>query len=659
MFYNKNVTYKQLADAIRILSMDAVEKAKSGHPGMPLGMADVATILFSKYLKYNSQQPKWFNRDRFILSAGHGSMLLYSLLHLNGYADFPLETIKNFRKLKSKAAGHPENFLSEAIETTTGPLGQGVANAVGMAIAQKKYQTLLNNNICDYKIYCLAGDGCLMEGVAYEALSLAGHLKLNNLIILFDSNNITIDGKTDLTISEDQLAKFTALGFTCLEADAHNFEDIDNIFNKAQSVDKPVIIKFNSKIGFGSVNKVDVSAAHGAPLGADEIKLTKQNLAVDEEDFSISPEILAAWQEIANSKRDNYNNWQKQAAELTNSQQKYLDNSWADINLSKLLDNYEPDNKALASRVANGKIIEYLLTQSEAFIVGSADLAGSNNLNNQNVKLISATDFSGNFINYGIREHAMAAIMNGIALSGFKPLGGSFLIFSDYMRPAMRLSALMQQQVFYIMTHDSIGLGEDGPTHQPIEHLTSFRAMPNINVFRPAAEIEVLYSWQAALKHLKSPAIFALSRQKIKDFSQYANLVNYENLKNNCHKGGYVLAESAKKPEITIFSSGSEVELALEAKQQLADYDIQVVSVPCLDLLMQQDEIYLNKLVNDNSLKIVIEAANCDSWYKLLGNCKVIAMDSFGASAPATDLYQHFDITVEHIINIIKENIKK
>lgn len=619
---NKPLVQK-LSNSIRIIAADAVEKASSGHPGMPLGFADVMTILAFNFLHFDPKNPKWAGRDRLILSAGHGSMLLYAFYYLAGYKDFTLDDIKNFRQLNSKTAGHPEYNIYEAIETTTGPLGQGFANSVGMAIAAKKLQN-------DHKIYAIVGDGCLMEGISYEAASLAGHLCLDNLIVLFDDNQISIDGSTSLSVSENHLKKFDALGWNTIEIDGHDFEEINQALAQAQKSTKPCFIKCRTTIGYGTNEKAGSESSHGAPLGAKEIAFLKHNLNWNAEPFFIPEELLKLWRTIP-GKRSKHDKANQAASSIT------------PITLIKT-------DLPEATRVSSGKVLADLLKHNPQIIAGSADLSLSNNIKSSNCQIISKDDFTGNFIHYGVREHAMAAIMNGLALEGFIPVGGTFLVFSDYMRPSIRLSAIMKLKVIYIMTHDSIGVGEDGPTHQPIEHLSSLRAIPNLNVFRPADLIETAECWEIALK-TNSPSLIALSRQNLPQIRENDKI-------NKSELGAYVIKD-AVDPKATIFASGSELHLALEVSDILADYNIKVVSIPSVNLFFKQTEEYIESLAGGNDLKIAIEAGCSNGWHKIIGrNGLFFGLDEFGHSAPATDLFKLFNLNPEEIAKKIRENLK-
>jgi len=644
-----------LSNAIRILSVDAVEKANSGHPGMPMGMADVVTVLYKNFLKFDSNSPDWINRDRFILSAGHGSMLLYSLLYLTGYKDISLEDIKMFRQLGSKTAGHPEYGELKGIETTTGPLGQGIANAVGMAISEKIMAKRFGKELFDHKTYVLAGDGCLMEGISQESISLAGHLGLGKLVILFDDNGISIDGPTSLTTSDNQLDRFKASNWHAIKCNGHSFGDIEAAFKESEEDERPSIIAFKTRIGFGSPNKEGKSSSHGAPMGKDEIGLIRENLNWSLGEFGIPAHILDVWRKIGVRGRLQRNNWEKIYADsqhretieslMNGSSLESLDKQLSDFKMSL----YE-NPLALATRKSSENILNELNSRISNLIGGSADLTGSNNTLAKGQKIIVEDDFSGSYIYYGIREHAMAAIMNGIALYGILiPYGGTFLVFTDYCRPAIRLSALMKLRVIYIMTHDSIGLGEDGPTHQPVEHLSSLRAIPNLEVWRPADNIETLEVWQAALQSKNTPSILALSRQNLKP-------VRTKNIDINLSaKGAYVLNEESSAM-ISLIASGSELELIIDASKELDNEGIttRIISVPCLDRFYIQDKNYKDEVVG-NLPKVIVEAGIRQSWDHLMSSEDIfIGMSNFGSSAPAKDLYKKFKITKEEIIKSVK-----
>ena len=651
-----------MANAIRALSMDAVEAANSGHPGMPMGMADVATVLFSNHLKFSAHNPDWSDRDRFILSAGHGSMLLYSLLHLTGYKDISLEEIKNFRQLGSKTAGHPEFGHAKGIETTTGPLGQGFANAVGFAMAERHLNAEFGDTLVDHMSYVIAGDGCLMEGISHEAASFAGHLKLGKLIVLFDDNGISIDGSTDITTSDDITQRFLSYGWQVLECDGHNHQQIDNALSEAKlDSTKPSIIRCKTQIGFGSPNRGGTAKIHGAPLGNEEMILTRKSLNWPHEPFMIPEDILSDWRIVGTKCDPQYSEWQQNAKadDIGAAFSKRLENTY-EAEIKKAISEFKQELNAnpqkIATRVASQNAIEVLLTVYPSLFGGSADLTGSNNTKVSEHTIFSASDYKGRYIHYGVREHAMAAAMNGLALhGGITPFGGTFLVFTDYCRPAIRLSALMQQKVIYVMTHDSIGLGEDGPTHQPVEHLAALRVIPNLDIFRPCDIVETAEAWELACLSESTPSILALSRQGLPQLR-----LDYK-ADNLSAKGGYILREASTSPKITLMASGSEVMLAEEARSQLEEKGIatRLVSVPCLDRLLQQGNDYIEHLHGGASAVIAIEAGLETGWSQAIGaNGFFIGMSNFGASAPAAELYQHFGITTKAIIDLAQNQLK-
>ena len=651
-----NKQNRDLANAIRFLSIDAVEKANSGHPGMPMGMADVATILFKYYLKFNPKNPNWMNRDRFVLSAGHGSMLLYSLLYLTGYESISLNDIKNFRQLNSICAGHPEYEKNTGIETTTGPLGQGIANAVGFALAEEILKKRFGKDIFDHKTYVVAGDGCLMEGISHEALSLAGHLKLKNLVMLFDNNSISIDGPTSLAVSDNFKKRFESYGWNYIEINGHNEKQIFKTFKKVQKAKKPTVISCKTTIGYGSPNKSGTASAHGSPLGKEEINLVRKKLKWKHEPFKIPEKILNEWREVGNKGIKEEIKWKKNYNKKKNVIEKTFSNKFKnifEIEKQKVIKNLE----TLATRKSSEKILTILTEANSNIIGGSADLSGSNNTKTNHHKIIKPGDFKGNYIHYGVREHAMCGIMNGLALhSSLIPYGGTFLIFSDYSKPSMRLAAFMKQRVVYVMSHDSIGLGEDGPTHQPVEQLSHLRSIPNLNVFRPADTTETLECWQIALNSLNSPSVLALTRQKI-------NPIRKEFIKENkCSFGAYELSRTNQEVGITIFASGSEVNLALEVSHKLATENIysKVISVPCQELFEKQLTNYKEKILNETKFKISIEAGSTDCWRKYVGEKGLtFGINDFGKSAPYKEIYKHFGLTSEIIAQKTKEMIKK
>ena len=659
---------KNLANALRFLAIDAVEQANSGHPGMPMGMADVTSVLFNEFLKFNPKNPKWHDRDRFILSAGHGSMLLYGALYLSGYQDIKIEDIKKFRQLHSKCAGHPEYGELDGIETTTGPLGQGVANAVGMALSAKMLQARFGKKIFDHKIYALVGDGCLMEGISQEALALAGHLNLDNLILLWDDNSISIDGKTSIATSENMSLRFEALGFNVIAIDGHNFDEIRQALSQAQNSTKPILIACKTTIGFGSPSKAGSEKCHGSPLGKDEIQKTRENLQWNFAPFEIPNDILETWHKSSNRCLENYKISLENLQNLDENSRELFSQileKKLPTNFLQKLDEFKTkiinDKTTQASRKSSQQVLEFLTNNLPSLIGGSADLTESVLTKTSVTKSISKDDFSGRYIHYGVREHAMGAIMNGLSLHGnFIPYGGTFLVFSDYLKPALRLSALMHQPVIYVFTHDSIGLGEDGPTHQPIEHLAMLRSIPNLNVFRPADTEETLACYELALKNNKTPSALILSRQNLKfvtkDTQDYA-------------KGAYVVS-SCQNPDAVIVATGSELQIALDAKEILAtkNLHVRVVSMPCKEIFDIQEKDYQNKILGrDLNKKIIycaIEAGVKQGWHEIIGNDGIfIGMNSFGASAPASDLFNHFAINSQKVVETIllahaKNNVK-
>ena len=651
-----NKQHNNLANCIRFLSIDAVQKANSGHPGMPMGMADVVTVLFQKFLKFNPKNPNWLNRDRFILSAGHGSMLLYSLLYLTGYKSISLKDIKSFRQLNSICAGHPEYHPGSGIETTTGPLGQGIGNAVGMALAQSILDHKIGKKIFNHKTYVLAGDGCLMEGISHEAMSLAGHLKLKNLIMLFDNNSISIDGPTSLTVSDNFKKRFESYGWDYIDINGHNPKEIFKALKKVQNAKRPTVISCRTKIGYGSPNKSGKASSHGSPLGSDEINLVRKKLQWHHKAFDIPKDLLSQWRKIGQQGSIEEKKWNKIYQKNRTQINKIFNQNFSkEIKKEKL--SATQDIKPLASRKASEKTLIALTLKENSLIGGSADLAGSNNTKTKTQKIIEPGKFDGNYIHYGVREHAMAAMMNGIALhSKFIPYGGTFLIFSDYCKPAIRLSALMEKQVIYVMTHDSIGLGEDGPTHQPIEQLSGLRSIPNLYVLRPADRMETIECWEIALKNKKTPSVLSLTRQNLEPIR-----LKFSNT-NKCSLGAYEILRSNKKINITILASGSEVNLAKKVSENLAKDRIysKVISVPSQEIFQKQSQGYKNKIMKETKYIFSIEAGRTDCWKKYIGKDGLsFGIDDFGKSAPYEDIYNHFGLSVKNISSKIKNFLRR
>lgn len=652
---------KNMSNAIRALSMDAVQKANSGHPGMPMGMADVATILYSKFLKFDASTPEWEDRDRFVLSGGHGSMLLYAVNYLTGYKKMTIEEIKNFRQMGAITAGHPEVEHDAGIETTTGPLGQGIGNAVGMAMAERILNARYGDDLMSHYTYAMCGDGDLMEGISHEACSIAGHQKLSRLIVLYDDNGICIDGKTDLTFIDDTPKRFEAYGWDVQEIDGHNYAEIESAIAQAQTTDTPSLICCKTKIGFGAPTKEDSNSAHGAPLGEEEIAGTRKNIGWAHEPFVVPDDILNLWRSVGEQNQAERKAWEgrldghKMQNCFTKAHAGDYSGAIAPI-IAELKTSFATDKPKKATRQTSGMCLEKLVEKLWLLIGGSADLTGSNNTKVAASKVIDKDNRSGNYINYGVREHAMASVMNGITLHGaLLPYAGTFLQFADYSRPAIRLAALMEQRVVHVMTHDSIGLGEDGPTHQPVEHISSLRAIPNCYTYRPCDGVETAESWQLAINKQTAPSVLALTRQGLPTLCD-------DRTDNMTAKGAYILKETGGDPEITLFASGSEVEIAHEAYEHFAAQGraIRLVSCPCLDLFWEQDGDYIQSLICNKSIKVGVEAGIRQSWDRLIGGHSIfIGMDSFGASAPINDLYEHFGITSKNIIKRVSAALER
>ncbi len=647
------LTHREMANAIRFLAIDAVEKANSGHPGMPMGMADVATVLFSKFLKFDPQAPGWLNRDRFVLSAGHGSMLLYALLHLTGYREMTLDEIKSFRQWGSKTPGHPEYGHTAGVETTTGPLGQGIATAVGMALSERMTNARLGDDLFEHYTYVICGDGCLMEGVSQEAISLAGHLKLGRLIVLYDDNGISIDGSTSLSCSDDPLARAAASGWSVRCVDGHDPKAVEQAIAEERETDRPSLIACRTRIGYGSPNREGSEKVHGAPLGAEEIAATRSALEWPHAPFEIPRDVLAAWRTIGARGQTEHGKWVDRLAQLDREERERV-NSVLNGKLSRgydqamreLCTRFATEQPKIATRQASQQVIEVLASVLPNLAGGSADLTHSNLTHAKSQKPIKPGVYDGNYIHYGIREHGMAAAMNGIALhGGFIPYGGTFLTFADYSRPAIRMAALMGLRVIHVMTHDSIGLGEDGPTHQPVEHLASLRAIPNLLVFRPADAVETAEAWDCALRSEKQPSILCLSRQALPTFR------NETDGTNKVARGAYLVVDPQDRRDVTLIATGSEVAIALEAAKLLEKEDVRaaVVSAPCLELFARQPEAY-RQAVLDRAPRVAVEAAIEGGWGRLIGeDGEFVGMTGFGASAPANVLYREFGITSDAV----------
>jgi transketolase len=647
--------HDRMANALRALAMDAVEQAKSGHPGLPMGAADIATVLFTRFLKFDPADPAWPDRDRFVLSAGHGSMLLYALLHLLGYEKMTIEEIKRFRQLGSITPGHPENFLTPGVETTTGPLGQGLGNSVGMAIAERHLAAVFGPELVDHRTYVLASDGDLMEGVSQEAIALAGHLKLNKLIVLFDDNGISIDGPLSLADSVDQVKRFEAAGWAATRIDGQDPEPTARALAQAQSCDRPSLIACRTTIGFGAPSKAGTEKTHGSPLGSEEIKGARERLGWAEPAFVIPAEVREMWRSAGRAGAAAHQTWRERlnAApgprrfEFERRMRGELPKDELTAAVRSVKEKLAATPKDVATRAASETALEALTAAAPEMIGGSADLTGSNNTKPKGMTVLSAADYSGRFIHYGVREHAMAAAMNGIALhGGIIPYSGTFLVFSDYCRPAIRLGALAGERVIYVMTHDSIGLGEDGPTHQPVEHLAALRAIPNLHVFRPCDAVETVECWQLALEMSRSPSILALTRQNVPQLR-----LGFEET-NRCAAGAYEIVPAEKEAEVSLFATGSEVSIAVEACKLLRERGVsaRVVSVPCFELLRERPAAERLQIIGRAKVKVAVEAAVRQGWDEIIGSDGAfVGMTGFGASAPYKDLYQHFGITPEKV----------
>ncbi|SEP59260.1 transketolase [Faunimonas pinastri] len=644
-----------MANAIRALAMDGVQAANSGHPGLPMGMADVATVLFTRHLKFDAADPRWPDRDRFVLSAGHGSMMLYSVLHLLGYEDMTVEDLKRFRQLGSRTAGHPEYGYAAGIELTTGPLGSGIATSVGMALAERVLNARFGDDVVDHRTYVIASDGDLMEGISHEAIGLAGHLKLNRLIVLYDDNGITIDGSTALSDSTDQVKRFEAAGWRAVRVDGHSPDEIDRAVTEAKNSDRPTLIACRTVIGFGSPNKAGKSSAHGSPLGADEIIATREALKWPHEPFHVPNEVMSNWRDAGTRSRALRDEWQSRLEgqdaatqrEFTRRIKGELPDNFEQA-VQRLKQELAENPPKIATRKASEVALEHFNLPLPETLGGSADLTPSNNTRTKGLDSVSSDHYGGRYIHWGIREHGMAAAMNGIALhGGFIPYGGTFLVFADYCRPQIRLSALMHQRVVYVMTHDSIGLGEDGPTHQPVEHLASLRAIPNLMVFRPGDATETAECWEIAFRTHNAPSLLALTRQNLTPFR-----VTYSG-ENLVARGAYEAVAAEGEAQVSLFASGSEVEIAVEAKRLLDEQGVpaRVVSVPCFELFAAQDADYRRSVIGNAKVNVGIEAAIRQGWDAIIGSDAIfVGMTGFGASGPYEELYEHFGITAKAVV---------
>ena len=654
---------RHMADAIRALAMDAVEQAKSGHPGMPMGLADVATVLWSRFLKFDPARPQWPDRDRFVLSAGHGSMLLYALLHLTGYPGMGIDELRRFRQLGSRTAGHPEYDHAPGIETTTGPLGQGLGNAVGMALAERLLNARFGDDLVDHRTYVIAGDGCLMEGISQEAISLAGHLRLRKLIVLWDDNAISIDGSTALATSDDQLERFSAAGWDTARVDGHDPEAAAAALTEALRAERPSLIACRTTIAFGAPTKAGSAAAHGSPLGTTEIAGARQRLGWSEPPFVIPADVAEWWRAVGARGAATRRDWEQHLEAAPHDQRREFDRmmggalpSGFDAAIAAIRAQFIAEGPKTATRQASGMVLDAIAPVMPELVGGSADLTGSNNTKAKSQKVVTRKDFSGSYLHYGVREHGMAAAMNGLALhGGVIPYGGTFLAFTDYCRPAIRLAALMGIRVIYVMTHDSIGLGEDGPTHQPVEQLASLRAMPHLQVFRPADPVETAECWELALRARRIPSVLALTRQSVPTLRREAIADNLS------ARGAYVLAEAEGERRATLLATGSEVHVALAARALLEGQGIPaaVVSMPCWELFEGQPFAYRAGVLG-TAPRVAVEAASPFGWERYVGEeGAVIGMTGFGASAPAEDLFRHFEITAEHVADVALQRLKR
>ncbi|MEJ8574066.1 transketolase [Microbaculum marinum] len=658
------VDHRAMANAIRALAMDAVEAAKSGHPGLPMGAADIATVLFTRFLKFDPKDPEWPDRDRFVLSAGHGSMLMYAVLHLLGYEAVTIEEIRNFRQLGSKTAGHPEYGHTPGVETTTGPLGQGLANAVGMAIAERHLNAEFGDDLVDHYTYALVGDGCLMEGISHEAISLAGHLRLNRLIVLFDDNGISIDGPTSLTESTDQIARFQAAGWNTTSIDGHDPEAIADAVEQARRSDAPTMIACRTKIGYGAPNKQGTAATHGSPLGSDEITAARRELGWDSPPFEFPSQIRDAWRIAGLRSGQSRRAWQKRLDGLDRDVRNEFERRMRgelptelSAAIKSLKEKLASDKPEMATRKASETALAAINPVVPETIGGSADLTGSNNTLTPTLGIMSADNYAGRFIHYGVREHGMAAAMNGMALhGGVIPYSGTFLVFSDYCRPSIRLAAMMGVRTIHVMTHDSIGLGEDGPTHQPVEHLASLRAIPNLNVYRPADATETAECWQLALESRDRPSVLALTRQNLPALR--TSFID----DNCCARGAYEIVSASAQALVTLYASGSEVALAIQARTMLERDGIptRVVSVPCFELFEEQSVAYRRSILDDTPVRVAVEAAIRQGWDKFIGRGGgFVGMKGFGASGPYKALYEHFGINAAAVVAEAKRRVEE